>query len=233
MSTGLNGLRNFCWKIGAWRVIIPAMRFFTSINALALLASLGFSAEAALAQQPAPSEIPRIQDQSGSADLSEPDRKARLDGLFGQLKRERDPEVAKTIVGDIRNVMTESGSATVDLLMGRAAEAIASDRKAAAFDYLDQVIVLRPDFAEGWNLRATLHFALGNTRKSISDLSHVLALEPRHLGALSGLAGIFTLDGRDEAALKVWETYLTLYPVDRNAQDQARDLLEKMAGSRT
>lgn len=205
------------------------MRFFTSITFIALLASSGLS----LADDAAVSQIPQIAEQPGTGDLTEPDSGARLDSLFTQLKRESEPEAAKGLVGEIRSLLTESGSATVDLLMGRAAEAIAADRKAAAFDYVDQVIVLRPDYAEGWNLRATLHYALGNNRKSMSDLSHVLALEPRHLGALSGLAGILTTEGRDEAALRVWESYLKLYPIDRNAQDQARDLLEKLAGSRT
>jgi tetratricopeptide (TPR) repeat protein len=205
------------------------MRFFTSMTFIALLATAGLS----LADEAALSQVPQISEQPGTGDLTELDSKARLDSLFTRLKRESDPEAAKALVGDIRGLLTESGSPTVDLLMGRAAEAIASDRKSAAFDYLDQVIVLRPDYAEGWNLRATLHYALGNNRKSMSDISHVLALEPRHLGALSGLAGILATEGRDEAALRVWESYLKLYPTDRGAQDQARDLLEKLAGSRT
>lgn len=205
------------------------MRFFTLIVLLTL-----YALPATIrAEETVVSQVPQLVEPPGTGDLLEPDLKTRLDALFLRLKRESDPEIAKGLAGEIRSLLSESGSPTVDLLMSRAAEAIAADRKAAAFDYLDQVIVLRPDFAEGWNLRATLHFALGNTRKSMSDIGHVLALEPRHLGALSGLAGILTLEGRNEAALKVWESYLNLYPIDRNAQDRARDLLEKMAGSRT
>lgn len=205
------------------------MRFFTSIVLFSLLASPALTR----AEEAVVSQVPQLVEPPGTGDLTEPDVKAKLDALFSRLKRESDAEAAKGLAGDIRALLSESGSPTVDLLMSRAAEAIAADRKAAAFDYLDQVIVLRPDFVEGWNLRATLHFALGNTRKSMADIGHVLALEPRHLGALSGLAGILTMEGRNEAALRVWESYLNLYPIDRNAQDQARDLLEKMAGSRT
>ena len=209
------------------------MRFFSFILPLYVIACGCVSLAEDVPPPPEASEVPVITEQPGTGDLGELDTKAKLDSLFSRLKRESDPEAAKGIAGEIRSALTESGSATVDLLMNRAAEAIASEKKAAAFDYLDQVIVLRPDYAEGWNLRATLHYALGNTAKSMSDISHVLALEPRHLGALSGLAGILTAEGRDEAALRVWESYLKLYPVDRNAQDQARDLLEKLAGSRT
>ena len=207
------------------------MRF---LYALLLSLTLACPLPPAWAQEDAaPSQDPQIQEQPGTGDLAEVAPRERLNILFSRLKRESDAEAAKAIAGEIRTVLGDSGSATIELLMRRAADAISTSQQAAAFDYLDQVIVLRPDFSEGWNLRATLHFALGNTRKSVSDIRHVLALEPRHLGALSGLAGILMLEGRNEAALKVWESYLTLYPADRAAQDQARDLLEKLAGSRT
>ncbi len=213
---------------------MPAMRILMSSLLCVALLLPGLPAradderpETEILQQPLREPAP------GTGSLTLAPRAERLDSLYGRLKREGNAETAKTIAGEIRAVLTESDSATVDLLMGRAASAIASGQNGAAFDYLDQVTVLRPDYAEGFNLRATLHFALGNNRKSVADIRRTLALEPRHLGALSGLAGILTLEGKDEAALKVWEAYLNLYPTDRTAQDQARDLLEKLAGSRT
>lgn len=211
---------------------MPAMRFFMSVVLIVpIIAASPLSTvqaeEMTISEDPAPLAAP------GTGDLAEKPLKERLDTLFNQLKRERDAEQAKAIAGEIRLTLTESESASIDLLMSRAANALTASQTAAAFDYLDQVILLRPDYPEGWNLRATLHFSLGNNSKSIEDIKHVLALEPRHLGALSGLAGILTSEGKNEAALKVWETYLKLYPTDRNAQDQMRDLLEKMAGSRT
>lgn len=213
---------------------MSAMRFPIAPLLLAALIPLGLPAFAD-DEKPATELIqePQLQPAPGTGSLTLAPRESRLKDLFSRLKREGNPDAAKTIAGEIRAVLTESESATVDLLMRRAATAIAAGQNAAAFDYLDQVTILRPDYAEGFNLRATLHFALGNNRKSVSDIRTTLAIEPRHLGALSGLAGILTLEGRDEAALKVWEAYLNLYPADRTAQDQARDLLEKIAGSRT
>lgn len=222
----------FLFDPSPWRAIMPAMRFFMSMVLivpffLALPVHPVGAEETTISEDPAPLAAP------GTGDLSEKPLKIRLDTLFRQLKRERDAEQAKAIAGEIRLALTESDSASIDLLMGRAANALTANQTAAAFDYLDQVILLRPDYPEGWNLRATLHFSLGNNRKSIEDIKRVLALEPRHLGALSGLAGILASEGKTEAALKVWEAYLKLYPTDRNAQDQMRDLLEKLAGSRT
>jgi len=66
----------------------------------------------------------------------------------------------------------------------------------------------------------------------MADINHVLAIEPRHFGALAGMAAILGEQGSDEMALKAWERYLEIYPADREAQDVVTKLSEKLAGSR-
>lgn len=154
------------------------------------------------------------------------------DALFAALKRERDPEAANKIAIEIISYWNASGSATVDLLMQWANSAINEKRNAAALDFLDQAIVLKPDYVAVWNQRATLHYTLGNYRKAMADINHVLAIEPRHFGALAGMAAILGEQGSDEMALKAWERYLEIYPADREAQDVVTKLSEKLAGSR-
>jgi len=154
------------------------------------------------------------------------------DTLLAALKRERDPEAANKIAIEIISYWNASGSATVDLLMRWANSAINEKRNAAAMDFLDQAIVLKPDYVAVWNQRATLHYTLGNYRKAMADINHVLAIEPRHFGALAGMAAILGEQGSDEMALKAWERYLEIYPADREAQDVVTKLSEKLAGSR-
>ena len=156
-----------------------------------------------------------------------------VDSLFEALRRERDPTKARGIATQILSDMNDSGSATVNLLMQWATTAIKEKRNAAALDFLDQVTVLDPAYAEGWNRRATLHYTMGETRKSMADIAEVLRREPRHIGALAGLAGILTESGKDQLALKAWERYLDVYPADRDAQQAVAKLSEKLAGSRT
>ena len=159
--------------------------------------------------------------------------KQRLDMLFSELKRAREPDKAREISDRIRIEWQDSGSASVNLLMQWAAKAVQSNKQASALDMLDQVITLSPDYVEGWNQRATLHFQMGNYRKSMSDINRVLAIEPRHFGALAGMAAILTSAGQDELALRAWEQFLDIYPADRKAQEQLGELEEKLAGNRT
>jgi tetratricopeptide (TPR) repeat protein len=156
-----------------------------------------------------------------------------VDPLFEALKRERDPQKARGIASQIFSDLNDSGSATVNLLMQWATTAMKEKRNGAALDFLDQVTMLDPAYPEGWQRRATLHYTMGETRKSMADIAEVLRREPRHLGALAGMAGILTEAGKDELALKAWERYLEVYPADRDAQEAVTKLTEKIAGSRT
>lgn len=156
-----------------------------------------------------------------------------VDDLITELKRERDPEAANRLTGEIMAAWNDSQSPTVDLLMQWATTAASEKRNAAALDFLDQAIVLKPDFVGAWNQRATLHYTMGNYRKAIADINRVLELEPRHFGALAGLAAILGERGSEAMALKAWERYLDIYPADRQAQEIVSKLSEKLAGSRT
>lgn len=157
-------------------------------------------------------------------------KKAHLDDLFVQLKRERNEAAAARIAGQIWNEWFKSGSASIDLMMQWAQKAIDEQRYDVALDFLDEVITLSPDYPEGWNRRATLHFIMSNYGKSMSDIDHTLALEPRHFGALSGMAQILKNTGSKEAALRAYQRVLEIYPMMRAAQNEVATLSEELAG---
>jgi tetratricopeptide (TPR) repeat protein len=206
-----------------------AMRPFTFYAILLPFAtSLGL-ADSAHAQSPDPSPSQQSSEQSGAFTT----QRQRLDTLFTDLKREGDPEAARSISDRIRREWQDSGSASINLLVQWADKAMTEDKNASALDFLDETIRLSPNYVEGWNRRATLHFKMGSYRKSMSDINRVLALEPRHFGAIAGMAAIFTATGRDELALQAWERFLEVYPSERRAQKEMGDLAEKLAGQRT
>jgi len=201
---------------------MTAMRFFM-LSVLCL--SLSFvSALPAMAADKASVE-------TASGAFTTPDQ--RLDKLFVELKHEGSADAARGIADRIRREWQDSGSATINLLIQWADKAISEEKNAAALDYLDEAIRLKPDYVEAWNRRATLHFKMGNYRKSMSDINQVLAIEPRHFGALAGMAAILAQTGRDEMAMKAWEKFLDVYPTERQAQKEYGDLAEKLTGQRT
>ncbi|ADV10511.1 MULTISPECIES: hypothetical protein [Mesorhizobium] len=157
-------------------------------------------------------------------------KQARLDQLFSDLKRERNEKAAERIAGNIWSEWSQSGSASIDLMMQWSQKAVEGQKFDVALDFLDQVVTLQPTYAEGWNRRATVHFMMKNYGKSMSDIDHTLQLEPRHFGALSGLAQIMALTGHKQSALEAWQKVLAIYPMMRSAQDQVGTISEELAG---
>lgn len=153
-----------------------------------------------------------------------------LDKLFAELKRERNPQAAERISKRIWNEWHKSGSASIDLMMKWSNDAVAAQKYDVALDFLDEVVTLQPGFAEGWNRRATVHFIMRNFGKSMADIERTLELEPRHFGALSGMAQIMKDTGRKELALRAWQRVLDIYPMMRSAQGEIAALSEELAG---
>jgi tetratricopeptide (TPR) repeat protein len=154
----------------------------------------------------------------------------QLDSLFSDLKRERNEKAAERLASRIWEAWYRSGSASVDLMMLWSQQALESKKFDVALDFLDQVVTLQPQYAEGWNRRATVHFLMQNYRKSMADIERTLELEPRHFGALSGMAQIMALTHHDELALQAWQRVLDIYPMLRNAQNEVSRLSEELAG---
>ncbi|MDP3897683.1 MAG: tetratricopeptide repeat protein [Mesorhizobium sp.] len=189
---------------------------FHCLTGIALL-----SAGAALAAEPMVAAAPP----ATTADALAP-----LDKLFSDLKRERNAKSAERLASRIWQEWFKSGSASIDLMMQWSDTAMKAEKYGVALDFLDRVTVLQPDFAEGWNRRATVHFQMKNYEKSMADIERTLRLEPRHFGALSGMAQILKASGRQEMALKAYQRVLDVYPMMRNAQNEVAALSEELAG---
>jgi len=174
------------------------------------------------AARAAPDDAPPILTQRIVAELS-------LDELFAKL-----PENAKTPAGErieqeILRRFSRSGSATADLLMSWAVEAMEEKDYPLALDVLDQIIVVKPDFAEAWNKRATVYFLTDDYASSLSDIRQTLALEPRHFGALAGFGMILQSMDRKQEAMRVLKRALEINPRLDNVQESL-DRLEKEVG---
>lgn len=141
--------------------------------------------------------------------------------LLDALALSEDGQAADVLVRQVQNLWNQSGSEAVDLLMRRASVAMQARNYPMALDLLDTVIALEPDYAEGWNRRATVHYLREDYALSIADVEQVLRLEPRHFGALSGIGFILEELGQDSQAQLFLSEALRVHP----HMDRTREVL--------
>ncbi|KPQ16531.1 MAG: Tetratricopeptide repeat/TPR repeat [Rhodobacteraceae bacterium HLUCCO18] len=107
---------------------------------------------------------------------------------------------------------SRSGSPSADYLLRRGRDALEDEDLDAAYDHLTALTDHAPDFAEGWNARATLFFQMGAYGPSMADIQRVLALEPRHFAALTGLGIMLEEMGELERALAAYRAAHAIHP---------------------
>ncbi|WP_305986786.1 tetratricopeptide repeat protein [Roseibium sp. MMSF_3544] len=180
---------------------------------------------------PLPDALPEDGGQVVVEETDPEEEQSRLDQLFADLADVEEPTSAERLAREIQMLWMDSGSDTVDILMSRAGKAIQADDHGLALDLLDVVVVLKPSFAEGWNRRATVHYMREDFGKSLVDIERTLALEPRHWGALSGLAIIQRRLGFDTEALETFRRALEIHPGLENALEAIEDLEKEAEGA--
>jgi tetratricopeptide (TPR) repeat protein len=216
----------------------PARALFASLVIAAFLAGAS-----AWADEPpaAPEATPDVQAPQAQPDgpppqakKDEPPEKTPAEEraeLYTRLAASKDADETSGIITRLLHNYSESGSDTADLLLRRARQAIGVENYSDALKILDATIALQPDWAEGWNARATTRYLDDDYKGSMADIAQTLKREPKHLGALMGMGMILEAREKREEALKVYERVLTIAPHWRNAQEAADKLRAALAGS--
>jgi len=105
--------------------------------------------------------------------------------------RDPDPDARDDAEQAIWRIWSRSGDPEVDALYEQGVEQMSSGDPHEAIATFSRIIERKPDFAEGWNKRATLYFIVGDLRKSLADCDEVIKRNPDHFGALAGYAQIY------------------------------------------
>lgn len=146
-----------------------------------------------------------------------------IDDLFAALK-DADEEQSEPIARKIWDEWSKSGSAAMDLLLERGRERLEEGEPGEAVEHFSALIDHAPDFAEGYNARATALYQMKRYGESLADIRMALALNPRHFGALSGLATLLEELGYETEALTAWRAVRDVYPAQPGAERSIRRL---------
>jgi tetratricopeptide (TPR) repeat protein len=165
---------------------------------------------------------------------STPQERAKLlANLYAYLATAESEQQSRSIAAAIEKLWLFADSDTIGVLMDRSARAVVEKKLDLATRLLDAVVDLAPDYAEGWNRRAYVHYLNGDIERMVGDLRRCLALEPNHYRALDGLAQVLRETGQKKAALKAYERLIEIHPTAAGAQEAVKDLTREVDGQRT
>jgi len=148
---------------------------------------------------------------AGVERLAEIGRLADADRLLGRLA-DADAQVRASAAEAVWRIWSRSGDAAIDRLFARGVEHMQSAAFEDALAVFNDIVARRPEFAEGWNKRATLYFLLGQNEKSLQDCDEVLKRNPNHFGALAGAGQIHLQLGHPDLALEFFRRALKVNP---------------------
>lgn len=167
----------------------------------------------------------RLDGADGLAHLGEPaDAAPLLEALY-----DADPEVRVHAQGAVWQVWSRSGNPEVDALLKSGIRHMEEGRMGQAVEAFTRITERLPDFAEGWNKRATAYYLMGDYDQSLKDCDEVIKRNPQHFGALSGYGLIYIRRGELERALEYFQKALEINP-NLEGVEQSIDLIRYKLG---
>jgi tetratricopeptide (TPR) repeat protein len=155
---------------------------------------------------------------------------AKVDDLLARLAQAEDAAEADRIEAELRIEWTKSGSPTIDLLARRGDEALEMGDNRAAIEHFTALIDHAPDHLAAYDSRAAAYYLSGEIGPALADIAHVLAVEPRHFGALTGLAIILEESDEPEKALEAYRAAAAIHPFMAEVNDAITRLEKSLEG---
>jgi tetratricopeptide (TPR) repeat protein len=153
------------------------------------------------------------------------DHVLELNKLFTQLKSIEDPADAREVEDKIWKLWTTHPSEkTLTDLLAKGSNYMMQNQLTSAHNVFSKVIELDPNWAEGWNKRATVLYMMGNFELSQNDIDMVLSLEKRHFGALSGQGLVQTALQNYQKAIDSYIEAHKIYPSSQSTLQMIEQL---------
>ena len=151
--------------------------------------------------------------------------------LLDQLKTAKSEPEAMVLEAKIWEAWMTSGDAKIDSMVQQSVALMRMQMFDESLAILDGVVSKAPDYAEGWNRRATLLYMMQDYGRSLADIQKVLTLEPRHFGAISGLGLISMVKGDKSAARDAYRKVLEIDPNNPSAKASVEQLDKELQGN--
>ncbi len=146
----------------------------------------------------------------------------RLIELFNKLFLSTNNMEASKLLFNIWDIWSIADNQETQIIFDEANKSMDVGELDNAIELFTKVVKQSPEFAEGWNKRATVYFLKGELNKSISDIEKTLNLEPRHFGALDGLAEIYLMQDDLVGAAVIYRRILEIIPSSKKSQDRLK-----------
>ncbi|SDY21078.1 tetratricopeptide repeat protein [Hymenobacter psychrophilus] len=151
-----------------------------------------------------------------------------LDDLFSRLREATAPAEIETLQDGIWQIWLTAGHPLLDKRLETGTRALSAGDYGLAIAEFTFLTETAPDYAEGWNKRATAYFLRGEYKAALNDVRETLRREPRHFGALSGQSLMLRALGDARGTLKVLLRLEQLCPAWPGLQEQLRTLREEL-----
>ena len=162
------------------------------------------------------------------------ERELELNKLFNQLKNNSNASMAFEVEMKIWNIWsTHPSQENLTQLLTNGSNLMTQHKLNKAYETFSKVISLDPNWAEGWNKRATVLYMLGRYQESQEDIDEVLRLEKRHFGALSGQGLVQTELKNYEKAINSYIEVQKIYPAMQAPKVMIPRLKELIKGQST
>ena len=156
---------------------------------------------------------------------------ARLENLFDILSKTESDIQINEVTSNIWDIWHETNDPLIEADFYRGLESMRTGDLLMAVAFFTRVIDKNPNFAEGWNKRATVYYMLGKFDASMMDILETLKLEPRHFGAMDGMGLIFIHLEQFDKAIGIYEQMLEIFPNNSSTIQKKEILINRLSDS--
>ena len=166
-----------------------------------------------------------------SCSLKADQNDARLEDLFDILSTTESDVQINEVTSNIWDIWYETNDPSIEADFYRGLESMRTGDLMMAVVFFTRVIDKNPNFAEGWNKRATVYYMLGKFDASMMDIHETLKLEPRHFGAMDGMGLIFIHLEQYDQAIDIYDQMLKIFPNNSSTKQKKEMLINRSSES--